>query len=49
MVLAGPALKKFSSDGPFVRALPVGSAAVVTLLGVAILYKAASDTGLISF
>ena len=49
MVLAGPALQKFSSDGPFVRALPVGSAAVVTLLGVAILYKAASDTGLISF
>ena len=49
MVLAGPALKKFSNDGPLVRALPVGSAAVVTLLGVAILYKAASDTGLISF
>ena len=49
MVLAGPALQKFSSDGPLVRALPVGSAAVVTLLGVAILYKAASDTGLISF
>jgi len=49
MVLAGPALKKFSSDGPLMRALPVGSAAIVTLLGVAILYKAASDTGLISF
>ena len=49
MVLAGPALQKFSSDGPLVRALPVGSAAIVTLLGVAILYKAASDTGLISF
>ena len=49
MVLAGPALQKFSSDGALVRALPVGSAAVVTLLGVAILYKAASDTGLISF
>ena len=49
MVLAGPALQKFSSDGPLVRALPVGSAAIVTLLGAAILYKAASDTGLISF
>ena len=49
MVLAGPALQKFSSDGPLLRALPVGSAAIVTLLGVAILYKAASDTGLISF
>ena len=49
MVLAGPALKKFSSEGPIMRALPVGSAAIVTLLGVAILYKAASDTGLINF
>ncbi len=49
MVLAGPALQKFSSEGPLMRALPVGSAAIVTLLGVAILYKAASDTGLINF
>ena len=49
MVLAGPALQKFSSEGPIMRALPVGSAAIVTLLGVAILYKAASDTGLINF
>lgn len=49
MVLAGPALQKFSSDGPLMRALPVGSAAIVTLLGAAILYKAASDTGLLSF
>ena len=47
MVLAGPAFDWFSKDGPVVRVLPVGSAAVVTLLGVAILYKAAIDGGLL--
>jgi hypothetical protein len=29
--------------------LPVGSAALVTLLGVAILFKTASDSGLLAF
>jgi nickel/cobalt exporter len=47
MVLAGPTLGKFAKDGPLLRALPVGSAAVVTLLGIAILFKAAGDAGVI--
>ena len=47
MVLAGPALGRFAKDGPLMRALPVGSAVIVTTLGLAILYKAASDTGLL--
>ena len=47
MVLAGPALGRFSKDGPLIRALPVGSAVIVTMLGLGILYKAASDTGLL--
>ena len=47
MVLAGPALKRFSKDGPLMRALPLGSAVIVTMLGLAILYKATSDTGLL--
>ena len=47
MVLAGPALRRFAKDGPLMRALPVGSAVIVTTLGLAILYKAASDTGLL--
>ena len=47
MVLAGPALERFSKDGPLMRALPLGSAVIVTMLGLAILYKAASDTGLL--
>jgi ABC-type nickel/cobalt efflux system permease component RcnA len=46
MVLAGPALSKFSKEGMLMRAVPVGSAALVTLLGVAILYSAAVDAGL---
>ena len=47
MVLAGPALGRFSKDGTLMRALPVGSAVIVTMLGLGILYKAASDTGLL--
>ena len=45
MVLAGPTLKRFTKDGSLMRFLPVGSAAVVTLLGVAILVKAVTDAG----
>ena len=47
MVMAGPALSRFSNDGPLVRMLPIGSAAVVTLLGVGILYKTAADSGIL--
>jgi len=49
MVLAGPALNRFSKEGAFLRALPVGSAALVTLLGAAILYSAVNDSGLLRF
>lgn len=45
MVLAGPTLKRLTKDGPLMRFLPVGSAAVVTLLGAAILAKAVTDAG----
>ena len=45
MVLAGPALKRVTKGGPLMRLLPVGSAVVVTLLGVAILAKAVTDAG----
>ena len=45
MVMAGPTFKRFAKDGPLMRFLPVGSAVVVTLLGVAILAKAATDAG----
>ncbi len=45
MVLAGPTLKRFTKDGSMMRFLPVGSAVVVTLLGVAILAKAVTDAG----
>ena len=47
MVLAGPALGRFAKGGPLMRALPVGSALIVTMLGLGILHKAASDTGLL--
>ena len=47
MVLSGPLLGRFSRDGWLTRALPVGSAAVVTLLGVGIVYKAVVDSGLL--
>jgi ABC-type nickel/cobalt efflux system permease component RcnA len=49
MVLAGPALTRFTKEGPLLRVLPVGSAALVTLLGVAILYSAVNDSGLLPF
>lgn len=41
MVLAAPALKRLSGEGLLVRALPVTSAVVVTLLGLAIALQAA--------
>lgn len=47
MVLAGPTISRMTKDGPWMRALPVGSAAVVTLLGVAILYRTAAESGLL--
>ena len=47
MVLAGPTISRMTKDGPLMRALPVGSAAVVTLLGVAILYRTATESGLL--
>ena len=47
MVLAGPALKRLTTDGPWIKVLPVGSALVVTLLGVVILYRTAVDSGML--
>ncbi len=47
MVLAGPTFNRFSKDGLLVRLIPVSSAAVVTLLGVAILYRAAAEGGIL--
>lgn len=41
MVLAAPALKRLSGEGPLARALPVTSAVIVTLLGLAIALQAA--------
>jgi ABC-type nickel/cobalt efflux system permease component RcnA len=41
MVLAAPALKRLSGEGPWVRALPLASAAIVTLLGMVIALQAA--------
>ncbi len=46
MVLAGPALSRLTKDGPLLRVLPVGSAVVVTLLGVVILFRTAVESGL---
>jgi ABC-type nickel/cobalt efflux system permease component RcnA len=40
IVLAGPLVGKFSAQARWVRALPVASAAVVTLLGVALVTQA---------
>ena len=45
MVMAAPAFRRFGGDAPWVRALPVVSAAVVTVLGVAILTQAAIGLG----
>jgi len=47
MVLAGPALKRLATDGPWMKALPVVSALVVTLLGVVILYRTAVESGML--
>jgi ABC-type nickel/cobalt efflux system permease component RcnA len=49
MVLAGPTLSRFTKDGPLLRVLPVGSAVLVTLLGVAILFSAVNDAGMLRF
>ena len=46
MVLAGPALSRLTKDGPLLRALPVGSAVVVTLLRFVILVRTAVESGL---
>jgi len=40
MVLAGPALKRFTGEGSFSRRLPLISAALVTLLGLAMIVQA---------
>ena len=47
MVMAGPAMNKLAKDGPLLRILPVASAAVVTLVGVGILYQAAVVGGML--
>ena len=49
MILSGPLLGKISKATWMTRVLPVGSAAVVTLLGLGIVYQAITDTGLIRF
>ena len=49
MILSGPLLTRFAPEGWTSRALPIGSAAVVTLLGVGIVYKAIVDNRLIRF
>lgn len=41
MVLAGPMLKRFTGENRFLRALPVGSAVVVTILGIGLVVQAA--------
>ena len=48
MVLAGPSLNRFAKYSLVTRILPVGSAVLVMLLGVAILFKTASDSGLLT-
>lgn len=40
MVLAGPMMRRVTGEGPWMRALPVASAAVVTALGVVIVSQA---------
>jgi len=49
MILSGGWFGRAAGNGPLLRALPVGSAAVVTLLGAGIVYKAIVDNGLIRF
>jgi ABC-type nickel/cobalt efflux system permease component RcnA len=41
MVLAAPLMQKMTGQGRLIRALPVASAAVVTVLGVVIIAQAA--------
>lgn len=43
MVLAAPAMRKVAGDAPWMRALPVASASVVTALGVAIIIQAVRE------
>lgn len=40
MVLAAPTMRKMTGGGPWIRAMPIGSAAVVTILGVIITAQA---------
>lgn len=49
MILSGPLIGKLAPDRWTSRALPIGSAAVVTLLGIGIVYKAVVDNRLIRF
>ncbi len=43
MVLAAPAVRKAAGDAPWMRALPVASASVVTLLGLGIVIQAVRE------
>ena len=47
MVLAGPALKRMTTEGRWLKVLPVGSALVVALLGVVIVYRTAVESGML--
>ncbi len=49
MILSGPLLSRLTPSGWMTRVLPVGSAAVVTLLGAGIVCKAVVDNGWIRF
>ncbi|HYM09210.1 MAG TPA: hypothetical protein VEU62_00685, partial [Bryobacterales bacterium] len=49
MILAGPLMSRLSPSGWMTRALPIGSAAVVTILGCGIVYKALLDSRLLRF
>ncbi len=49
MILSGPLVNRLTPTGWVTRVLPVGSAAVVTLLGVGIVYKAIVDNRLLHF
>ncbi len=40
MVLAAPLMSRFTGEGPWLRALPLGSAAVVTGIGLVMLFEA---------
>jgi len=49
MIFSGPLLSRFTGAGSTSRLLPVGSAAVVTLLGAAIVLKAIADNQALRF